>query len=136
KNFANISPQDSRILSKSIHRVPSPDSASIDPRAAPDSVSAATRCRDEDYERSHHSVHASPAAPVTTKTQRQLAQLTINAISGGATIPPTAVPALMMPMAVARCPTAKPPATARLAAGNPPPSPIPSKKRLPASIAK
>jgi hypothetical protein len=57
----------------------------------------------------------------------------IKAISGGATTAPTAVPALMMPSAWARSRGANHSATARVAAGNPPPSPTPSNKRLAAS---
>jgi hypothetical protein len=57
-----------------------------------------------------------------------------SAISGGAITPPTAVPALMMPIAVDRSFTGNHSATARVAAGNPPPSPIPSSNRLTASI--
>ena len=52
------------------------------------------------------------------------------AMSSGATTAPTAVPALMMPIAVARSLTANHSVTARVAAGNPPPSPMPSNNRL------
>ena len=58
------------------------------------------------------------------------------AISGGARMPPTAVPALMMPMAVERSRTGNHSATALVAAGNPPPSPTPSNNLLAASMAK
>ena len=54
----------------------------------------------------------------------------ISAIAGGATTAPTAVPALMMPMAVERSRAGNHSATAFVAAGNPPPSPIPSRNRL------
>ena len=68
------------------------------------------------------------------KTQRQSAALSTSAISGGATTMPTAVPALMMPMAVERSFTGNHSATARVAAGKPPPSPMPSRNRLTASV--
>src|SRR6478672_741809 len=58
------------------------------------------------------------------------------AIIGGATTAPTAVPALIIPMAVARSLNGNHSATARVAAGKPPPSPTPSKNRLAASMAK
>jgi hypothetical protein len=48
--------------------------------------------------------------------------------------PPTAVPALTIPMAVERSLTGNHSATARVAAGKPPPSPMPSSSRLTASI--
>ena len=57
-------------------------------------------------------------------------------MSGGAITPPTAVPALMIPIAVARSFVGNHSATARVAAGKPPPSPIPSKNLLPVSMAK
>ena len=47
---------------------------------------------------------------------------------------PTAVPALMMPIAVERSWTGNHSATARVAAGKPPPSPTPSSNRLTASM--
>jgi hypothetical protein len=58
------------------------------------------------------------------------------AIIGGAITAPTAVPALIIPIAVDRSPVANHSATAFVAAGNPPPSPIPSSSRLTASIPK
>ncbi len=50
--------------------------------------------------------------------------------------PPTAVPALMMPIAVERSVTGNHSATARVAAGKPPPSPMPSRRRLTTSMLK
>src|ERR1035437_4995682 len=47
---------------------------------------------------------------------------------------PTAVPALMMPIAVERSLTGNHSATTRVAAGNPPPSPMPSRHRLATSM--
>ena len=47
---------------------------------------------------------------------------------------PTAVPALMRPMAVDRSSTGNHSATARVAAGKPPPSPMPSRNRLRARV--
>ena len=58
------------------------------------------------------------------------------AIPGGATMPPTAVPALMMPMAVDRSRAGNHSATALVAAGKPPPSPMPRSSRLAASMVK
>src|SRR2546421_4955628 len=86
------------------------------------------------YERIHHAAHTSPIAPETKKTQRHDASERISAIAGGAITEPRAVPALMMPMAVDRSPTGNHSATAFVAAGNPPPSPMPSRNRLTASI--
>ena len=57
-------------------------------------------------------------------------------MAGGATTAPTAVPALISPMAVDRSRTGNHSATALVAAGKPPPSPAPSRKRLAASIQK
>jgi hypothetical protein len=74
------------------------------------------------------------------KTQRQeesCSQCTLritNAMPGGAITAPTAVPALMMPMAVERSLTGNHSVTARVAAGKPPPSPMPSNSRLAASM--
>ena len=65
---------------------------------------------------------------------RQSAAVITSAISGGAITPPTAVPALMMPIAVDRSCAGNHSATARVAAGNPPPSPMPSSRRLTASM--
>ena len=50
-------------------------------------------------------------------------------MSGGASTEPTAVPALMMPIAVDRRSSGIHSATTRVAAGNPPPSPIPNRHR-------
>ncbi len=58
------------------------------------------------------------------------------AIAGGATTPPIAVPALTRPIAVDRSLIGKRSAMTFVAAGNPPPSPAPSRKRLAASIQK
>src|SRR5215831_10644373 len=66
---------------------------------------------------------------------RQLKQLRMIAIRGGAITAPTAVPALMIPMAVARCEGLNHSATARVAAGKLPPSPAPKRNRLTANIA-
>jgi hypothetical protein len=57
----------------------------------------------------------------------------MNAMAGGATTAPAAVPALTMPIAVERSATGNHSAIALVAAGNPPPSPIPSRNRLTAS---
>ena len=54
------------------------------------------------YSRIHQIVQTSPVAPVAKKTQRQLARPRMAAIAGGATTAPTAVPALIIPMAVDR----------------------------------
>jgi hypothetical protein len=54
---------------------------------------------------------------------------------GGATTMPTAVPALMIPIAVERSWTGNHSATTRVAAGKPPPSPAPRRARLSASVA-
>jgi hypothetical protein len=62
--------------------------------------------------------------------QRQFAEMTTIAMSGGATTAPIAVPALMIPMAVDRSDAGNHSATAFVAAGKPPPSPTPSKNRL------
>ena len=51
-------------------------------------------------------------------------------------LPHTADPALMIPIAEARSFVGNHSATARVAAGKPPPSPIPSRNRLPISMAK
>ena len=56
------------------------------------------------------------------------------AMAGGAITAPTAVPALTIPMAVERSRTGNHSAMTLVAAGNPPPSPAPSRNRLPASI--
>ena len=74
------------------------------------------------------------------KTQRQgempnhVTLVITQAMSGGAIIPPRPVPALMMPMAVERSLTGNHSATARVAAGKPPPSPTPRSNRLVASM--
>src|SRR6266536_1857207 len=57
-----------------------------------------------------------------------------NAISGGAITAPTAVPPLMIPIAVARSLAGNHSVTARVAAGKPPPSPTPRSSRLAASM--
>ena len=88
------------------------------------------------YESRHHAVHRRPSAPEIAKIQRQFAQLRMTAISGGAMTAPTDVPALIMPIAVERSSVGNHSATARVAAGNPPPSPMPSRNLLTASIAK
>ena len=51
-------------------------------------------------------------------------------MAGGATTAPTAVPALTMPIAVDRSAAGNHSAMAFVAAGNPPPSPAPSRNRL------
>ena len=58
----------------------------------------------------------------------------IAAINGAAITDPTAVPALISPIALERSLTGNHSATALVAAGKPPPSPKPSKNRLIASI--
>ena len=60
----------------------------------------------------------------------------IAARSGGAITAPMAVPALIMPIAVERSRAGNHSATALVAAGKPPPSPTPSRKRLSASDPK
>jgi hypothetical protein len=67
---------------------------------------------------------------VAKNTVRQLAKPRIAAIAGGATTAPTAVPALMMPIASERSRAGNHSETALVAAGNPPPSPTPRRKRL------
>ena len=86
------------------------------------------------YVSHHQSAHTRPAAPQATKTQRQEPCSRIAAIAGGATTAPTAVPALTRPMAVARSAAGNHSAITFVAAGNPPPSPAPSRKRLSASM--
>src|SRR5690349_18464446 len=54
----------------------------------------------------------------------------IVAIAGGARTAPSAVPALMIPIAVARSSGGNHEETTFVAAGNPPPSPTPSNRRL------
>ena len=61
--------------------------------------------------------------------ERQVVNDNISAMSGGATTMPRAVPAFMMPMAVERSLTGNHSATARVAAGKPPPSPAPRSSR-------
>src|SRR6185503_2800440 len=82
----------------------------------------------------HHRAHARPVAPHATNTHRQFPCVMIAAIAGGATTAPIAVPALTMPIAVDRSPTGNHSAMTLVAAGKPPPSPAPSRNRLPASI--
>src|SRR5437773_1506527 len=105
--------------------------------------SAASRlrcCSGGKYSLNHQAVQTSPDPPMMKNTQRQDAsssQWTCRitaAMNGGATTPPTAVPALMMPMAVERSLTGNHSMTARVAAGKPPPSPTPNSSRLAASI--
>ncbi len=69
-------------------------------------------------------------------TQRHVPTVRIAAIAGGATTPPTAVPAFTRPMAVDRSPIGNRSAITFVAAGKPPPSPTPSSRRLAASIQK
>src|SRR5215469_17455063 len=88
------------------------------------------------YDRCHQTVQTTPMAPVIKKMARQEEIARMPAIIGGATTAPTAVPPLMIPIAVARSLTENHSATARVAAGNPPPSPRPSRNRLAASMAK
>src|SRR5579871_5484302 len=88
------------------------------------------------YEMSHHSTHAIPAAADRKKTILHPLCSNTTPINGGASTEPTAVPALMMPTAVDRCSGEIHSATTRIAAGNPPPSPIPSRKRAPSSRPK
>src|SRR5437764_11704428 len=56
----------------------------------------------ERHDNFHHAVQSRPMLPAITKIQRQLKYARITAIRGGATTAPTAVPALIIPMAVAR----------------------------------
>jgi hypothetical protein len=70
---------------------------------------------------------------VAKKTTRQLYQARIAAMAGGATTAPMAVPALMIPIASERSRAGNHSATAFVAAGNPPPSPTPRRKRLTSS---
>src|SRR5262245_47642320 len=86
------------------------------------------------YAALHQIAHTRPAAPHAMKTQRQLLNVMIAAMAGGATTAPIAVPALMRPIAVDRSLTGNHSATTFVAAGKPPPSPAPSRKRLVASI--
>src|ERR1700758_1590450 len=55
----------------------------------------------------HTIVQSKPTPPVTRKIQRQPARRRIAAIRGGAITAPTEVPALMIPIAVARSPVGK-----------------------------
>ena len=57
-------------------------------------------------------------------------------INGGANTDPTAVPALMIPIAVDRRLSGTHSATTRVAAGNAPPSPIPSRQRAASRTSK
>ncbi|HMC59580.1 MAG TPA: hypothetical protein VKJ01_10340, partial [Candidatus Solibacter sp.] len=97
--------------------------------------SADSGCRGGGPEARHHqSVHSKPMAPERKNTHRQLSVAITSAMPGGAITEPTAVPALTIPIAVPRCSTGYHSATALVAAGKPPPSPIPSRNRLAASI--
>src|SRR5687767_14592024 len=70
-----------------------------------------------------------PTPPVMKKTSRHPHVATINAISGGAITAPSAEPVLKIPKASARSLGGNHSATAFPEPGNPPPSPIPSRKR-------
>src|SRR5262245_58088752 len=82
------------------------------------------------YVPAHQNAHAMPAAPQAMNTHRQLPCRRMAAIAGGAMTAPTAVPALTIPIAVDRSVTGNHSAMTFVAAGNPPPSPMPSRKRL------
>src|SRR4051794_14903819 len=73
--------------------------------------------------------HRNPAPPVMKKTQRQPSVVTISAMSGGARTAPRADPELKIPNASARSLGGNHSATALPEPGNPPPSPMPSRKR-------
>src|SRR5262245_15892898 len=70
-----------------------------------------------------------PMPPVMKKTQRQPSHRTIAAINGGAMTAPTLEPVLKMPKANERSLGGNHSATALPDPGNPPPSPMPSRKR-------
>src|SRR4051812_4053275 len=70
-----------------------------------------------------------PAPPVRKKTQRQPSVVTISAMRGGATTAPSDDPVLKIPNASARSRVGNHSATALPEPGNPPPSPMPSRKR-------
>src|SRR5882724_2126661 len=130
-NLATTSPQVSRKRNSCIQ----------DKRGAKPNVScggptesSSSEAFGERYENCHHAVHSSPIPPANTKIQRQVEYKRIVAMRGGATTAPTAVPELTMPIAVARSFVGNHSATARVAAGKPPPSPMPSRNRLVASI--
>src|SRR5688572_26190857 len=120
-NFAPTSPHVSRYPSKRIQGIVGSTGAA---GTADSDARAGGR-----YSIIHHAAHASPNAPVMKNTHRQPPLAMIAAMSGGAITAPTAVPALIIPIAVARSPTANHSDTAFVTAGNPPPSPIPSSRR-------
>ena len=78
----------------------------------------------------------SPMTPERKNTHRQFSVASVTAISGGASRLPPPCPALMMPIAVERSWAGNHSATALVAAGKPPPSPIPRRNRLTASNPK
>src|SRR5689334_5398174 len=82
----------------------------------------------------HVTAHTRPKTAVTKKTQRQFACVRMRAINGGAATEPTAVPALIIPIAEDRSVTGNHSATAFVAAGKPPPSPAPRSRRLATSM--
>src|SRR5207237_565697 len=86
--------------------------------------------------RIHQIVQTRPVAPVAKKTHRQLATPRMAAMAGGATTAPAAVPALIIPIAVDRSLAGNHSETALVAAGKPPPSPIPKRKRQTSSEQK
>src|SRR5271170_5084970 len=69
-----------------------------------------------------------PAIPVMKNTHLQLSRSTIAAISGGAIVAPKPEPALQIPNASDLSPAENHSETAFAAAGNAPPSPMPSRK--------
>ncbi len=75
-----------------------------------------------------------PKTPGRKKTHRQLVNESTPAMNGGAMTAPSAVPAFMMPIASERSCTGNHSETALVAAGKPPPSPMPRRKRLAISM--
>jgi len=84
---------------------------------------------------SHTGVASQCAQMSEPESQASLCQCTNTYPESAVAVSSTAVPALIRPMAAERSRTENHSATALVAAGNPPPSPMPSRKRLTASIA-
>src|SRR6185437_9048410 len=82
------------------------------------------------YSRHHQMAQRRPKMPERKNTQRQLVNESTPAMKGGAMTAPRAVPAFMMPIASERSRTGNHSETTFVAAGKPPPSPMPRRKRL------
>src|ERR1700728_3252242 len=75
---------------------------------------------------SHQPTHSKPRPREKKNIHLQVESARMSPINGGAKTEPTAVPALMMPMPVDRRSAGSHSATARVAAGKPPPYPSPT----------